>query len=61
MNFDWQTILALLCVAFAAAAVAWRMRGWLDGSAQSGCGAGCQSCPARKEPPLVQIEFRKSI
>ena len=61
MIVDWQTILALFCVASAATAVALRARGWLDGSAQSGCGAGCQSCPARKEPPLVQIEFRKSI
>ena len=54
-------LLALLCVATAAIAVVLRVRGWINGTVQSGCGGGCNNCPASKDKPLVQIDFGKQL
>lgn len=51
MFFEWQTILALLCVMAAVVAVAKRAHGWLSGSRES----SCSSCPARKAPTIVTL------
>ncbi|REJ70552.1 MAG: hypothetical protein DWQ31_00455 [Planctomycetota bacterium] len=63
MNFDWQTVVALVLVA---AAVAYLARlGWQTLAAKRGCGScgggGCgstsaEASPLGKEKPLVTLE-----
>ena len=59
MTADPQTLIALLCVAAAAAEVgrrAWRL-GTTGG--ERGCGSGCGSCPAAKGggPAVVTLDL----
>ncbi len=58
MDFDWQTIVVLACVAWAAAIVVrrgWRLvragKGTGDVSACSGCSGGCGPDVVRLELP----------
>ena len=52
---DWQTIVAVVCVAAAAAAILRRARNWLNGSAKS----GCHSCPARQPESVIPLSSLK--
>jgi hypothetical protein len=64
MTWDWQQIVALACVAGAALLLCRRVIRLWKGSAEGGCGSGCQTCavkdpasgPARK--PLVTLDLR---
>ncbi len=61
---DWQTPLALLCVALAALALLRPL--WSRKSHGSGCSTGCGNCPAQPEasqvsPPLVQLGDLSSL
>ena len=57
MQFDWQTIVAILIVALAFVALVWRSiknTGKMDGCG----GGGCHGCSHSKNPsPLVQIKL----
>lgn len=48
---DWQTAVALVCVATASLALLNRVRSWANGTAKSGCG----TCPSRKEKAVVPL------
>lgn len=45
MSFDWQTMIALACVAMAALFLARRAQRLFAGG--GGCGGGCGSCAAK--------------
>lgn len=53
--FQWQTIVALICVAAAAVGIIWRARRWLSGAASS----GCHGCPARQDKEVVPLSSLK--
>ncbi|MDZ4817458.1 MAG: hypothetical protein SGJ20_00640 [Planctomycetota bacterium] len=64
---DWQTTIALTCVALAAGNIAWRAWRTLMAPQSAGCGSGCASCPTKKpnaamsSQPFVALEsLRKS-
>ncbi len=57
---DWQTAIALMIVIVAAGALCYR--GWktISTTTSTGCGTGCQQCPANmphsaNSPQLVQL------
>jgi hypothetical protein len=54
-SLDWQTLAAIACVIAAAAEVAKRALGWLNGSTRS----ACSSCPAKQSKPVVPISSLK--
>jgi hypothetical protein len=58
MILDWQTVIALMIVLAAAGGLALRVRSWVRGQAESGCGSSCQGCPAATgKQQLVQIQL----
>lgn len=59
MQFDWQTVIALICVLAAACALIQRLAQWVNGSA-----SGCHGCPSKcssKELPLVSIDLSPNV
>jgi hypothetical protein len=65
MTWDWQQIVALICVAGAVVLLARRVLRWWSAPAESGCGSGCQSCAVKDASapsvkPLVTLNLRPS-
>jgi hypothetical protein len=62
MTWDWQQVVALMCVAAAVFVLGRRAHRWWKTSAAGGCASGCHSC-SEKNPsapvhkPLVTLEL----
>jgi hypothetical protein len=55
-GLDWQTLIALVCVALAAAW--WLRRGWKWASGDPACGTGCGKCGSghlNADPEIVEL------
>jgi hypothetical protein len=57
-NFDTQTLVALVCVAVALAALCRRMLLWWRGQS-AGCGGGCHGCGDPK--PAAQLKVSLTV
>jgi hypothetical protein len=53
---DWQTIIAILCVVFAAAVLLRKLWNFLH-PAQSGCAGGCSGCEAAQSSAPTMISL----
>ena len=66
-EMDWQLIIALICVVFAAAVLVRRTYRWLITRRGGACGSGCGSCSSsaagRSQPrqkPFVSLDVLNS-
>jgi hypothetical protein len=58
-QFDWQTGVALICVAAAIAVLARRVRAFFRGTKEPGCGSRCGGCAT--PPTLVNLGEQKGF